>query len=209
MSSTDEPIGPEPRPDEETLTEWLRHVQDDSDLRQEVLRRSQDRLQLIVRRMLRDFPGVDRHEDTGAILNDVLLRMDRAMCAVRLNTSDDFFRLATTHVRYVLLSMARRYRELISRYQTPSPDGSDTLHSAQNEPATTDHQASADLWEELFIQVEKLPDALRQVFELSWYHNMPRNAVSQMLGICEKTVQRRLIRATSLLQDRMDGQLPF
>jgi RNA polymerase sigma-70 factor (ECF subfamily) len=39
--------------------------------------------------------------------------------------------------------------------------------------------------------VETLPDSLRQVFDLHWYHGLPLPQVAGLLGVSLKTVKKR------------------
>ena len=68
-----------------------------------------ERLTRLTRKMLRDYPGVRRWEQTDDVLQNALLRLCRALDDVQPPTVPDFFRLAALQIRRELIDMARRY----------------------------------------------------------------------------------------------------
>src|SRR5262245_62555220 len=59
--------------------------------------------------MLRGFPGVRQWEETSDVLQNVLLRLDRALQAVEVPSPRDFLRLATAQIRRELIDLARHH----------------------------------------------------------------------------------------------------
>ena len=53
-----------------------------------------DRLARLARKMIRGYPGVYRWEESGDVLQNALIRLDRALRTTMPPTSADFFRLA-------------------------------------------------------------------------------------------------------------------
>ncbi len=81
----------------------------DASARDELLAHAADRLTRLTRKMLRDFPGVHRWEQTDDVLQNAALRLCRALGEVQPPTAADFFRLAAAQIRRELLDLARRY----------------------------------------------------------------------------------------------------
>src|SRR5262245_54185026 len=103
-----------------TIEHWLqRQRAGDPAARNELLRHSRERLRLLTRQMFRGFRHVHQFEETSDVVQNVLLRLDRALSAVDVPSSRDFFRLAASHIRHALLDLARRY----SRQAPPGPGG--------------------------------------------------------------------------------------
>src|SRR5262245_57545794 len=80
------------------------------DARDDLIRRVQQRLEHLTRKMLRGFPAVQRWEDTGDVLQNALIRLARALEAVNPTTTREFFGLAAEQIRRELLDLARHYR---------------------------------------------------------------------------------------------------
>src|SRR5919201_1947156 len=77
--------------------------------REELLAATCERLRRLTRKMLRDYPGVRRWEETGDVLQNALLRLCRALRDVTPPTARDYFRLAALQIRRELLDLARHY----------------------------------------------------------------------------------------------------
>ena len=87
------PSGPEGRPLLRTtsLLEMLTRYRDgDTAALDELLRRLGERLGRLARHMLRRFPVVRQREQTDDVLNSALLRLTRALRAVRPSSTADF-----------------------------------------------------------------------------------------------------------------------
>ncbi len=67
--------------------------------RDELIAVAADRLRLLTRQMLRDYPDVHRWEQTDDVMQKAVLRLCRALEAVPLATVRDFFRVAALQVR--------------------------------------------------------------------------------------------------------------
>src|SRR5947209_20380976 len=65
----------------------------------ELLTHAGERLTRLTRKMLRDFPGVHRWEETDDVLQNSFLRLSRALGELQLPTVADFFRLAAVQIR--------------------------------------------------------------------------------------------------------------
>ena len=69
---------------------------------------------------------------------------------------------------------------------------------------TTDPAAQLELHE----CVERLPDDQRTVFELRFYQGMKQVEVAKLLGVAEKTVSNRWLKARSRLADALEIEAP-
>ena len=60
------------------------------------------------------------------------------------------------------------------------------------EPADTTHEPQGlARWTDLHRAIAALPDAEREAFDLLWYHELPQAEAAALLGISERTLQRR------------------
>src|SRR4029077_21278671 len=82
----------------------------DSAARDDLIRRCSRRLELLTRKMLRDFPAVRRWEETGDVFQNAAVRLVRALNAVTPTSTREFFGLAAEQIRRELVDLARHYR---------------------------------------------------------------------------------------------------
>jgi RNA polymerase sigma factor (sigma-70 family) len=174
-----------------------------------------ERLQALARRMLRDYPAVRRGgEETGDVLSAAYQRLDRAMrdegVLAQMRTPRDFLRLATLQVRRELRDLADRQRVRQRHFTAPPLPGDDASLTAAAPPVDeTASPTKLALWSDFHRQVEQLPDDEREVFELLWYQELSQADAAQVIGVAEKTVQRRWLAARLRLHDLLGGELPF
>jgi RNA polymerase sigma-70 factor (ECF subfamily) len=170
----------------------------------ELIRRSEERLRLLVRRMLHTFPDVRAHEQSGDVLQNALIRLTRALREVRPDSTADFFRLAAEQVRRELLDLARYHRRR-SGVNQPLPDGSSPLDPIDpNAPDPRD----LDRWQALHEAVNRLPGELREVFGLTFYHGWTQSEMARLLGVSDRQVRRLWRHACFRLNELLGGDLP-
>jgi RNA polymerase sigma-70 factor (ECF subfamily) len=180
--------------------------------RAELLRLSQERLQILTRRMLRRFPGVRRWEQSDDVLNKVLLRLHRALEQVTFESTRDFLAIAAEHLRRELLDLARHYfgpNGIGANHATPAAgragfalDALDARAAAADDPVT---QAS---WHELHEKVAALPREVREIVDLHWYHGLTHPEVAALLDMSVRTVRRRWDTARLLLAEMLRDDSP-
>ncbi len=140
--------------------------------------------------MLRGFPAVKRWEQTNDVLSRVVITLLTALKSVRPASTREFLGLASCHVRWALL---RLKKELIENsdgpgYRHQSPGS----YEGEWPPAVA--CTNQPLWKIQHL-VEKLPDPVREVFELHFYLGLPKNDIASLLELDARTVQRRWLAA--------------
>jgi RNA polymerase sigma factor (sigma-70 family) len=172
-----------------------------------------DRLARLARRMLKDYPGVARWEQSDDVTQNALIRLDRALKAVTPSTARDFFRLAAAQVRRELIDLARHYY---------GPCGLGAHHSSRvgmddspGEPGLAPNSADSTRdperlagWAEFHEAVESLSEADRELFDLLWYQGLTQAEAASILGVSARTVNGRWLAARVRLSDALGGQLP-
>jgi RNA polymerase sigma-70 factor (ECF subfamily) len=174
----------------------------------DLLRRTQDHLARLARRILRDYPEVQRWEQTDDVLQEALVRLCDAVKAVRPADPKHFFRLCATHVRRRLIDLARRYggRPAVG---PPVESGSDSTPGPSPEPAdSTNEPGRLAAWAEFHAQVEALPEDDRDLFDLLWYQDLSQAEAAAVLGANVNTVKDRWRRARRRLLAACGGRLP-
>ncbi len=173
---------------------------------------STERLTRIAAKMLKDFPGVGRWEQSDDVAQNVVIRLDRALRSVTPATPRDFFRLAAAQVRRELIDLARHYygpQGMGAHHATQAPcQGSAAADLARSPIQSTYDPSRLAAWAEFHAAVESLSDSDRELFDLLWYEGLTQAEAAAMLGISERTVHSRWLAARVRLSDTLGGQLP-
>ena len=185
----------------------------DDSAREALLRCARDRLALLAHKMLRGFPAVRRWDETDDVLQNSMIRLDRALLAVAPATIQDFFRLAATQIRRELIDLARRYSGPEGLGANCESWGQGDLDGESNGPAAKAADLSGEpsriaIWTEFHQRVGELGEEDREVFDLLWYQGLTQSQAAAVLDVTERTVSRRWIAARLRINALMKGQLP-
>jgi RNA polymerase sigma factor (sigma-70 family) len=172
-----------------------------------------ERLTRLARKMLRGYPQVQRSEETDDVLQNALMRLQRALETTSPVSVRSFVNLAAVQIRRELIDLARHY---------DGPNGMGAHHESQvltngwrESPeeqiaaADTNDPERFEAWTRFHRTVESLNDEDREVFDLLWYQGLTQGEASEVLGLSEKTVNRRWVAARMRLGMALGGQLSF
>lgn len=167
----------------------------DADAREQLIVHSCDRLQKLVRKMLKQFPRVKRWEETDDVYQNVVLRLMRALREMQPESVRHFLSLSATIIRRELCDLARHYY---------GPEGAGAHHvsdmgasaTAMDRPQPDRSDRSNDpgrlvAWRELHERIAGLPEEEREVCDLLWYQGLSQPAAAKLLEISERTLKRR------------------
>ena len=158
-------------------------------------------LRLGAHQMLRrQFPHVGRWEETDDVLQRAMLRLYQSLEAVTLQSGQHFHNLAATQIRRELIELARHYygpQGQGTKHETDhASDGAEGRRPPKHDPADWSAEPSSLAeWAELHRRVEQLPPAEREVVELRWYQGLTPAGATEVLGVTDRTVRRRLVAA--------------
>ena len=185
----------------------------DAQARDDLIRRARERLSRHTRHMLRGFPGVRRWEETDDVLQNALIRLDRALSAVTPESARHFWNLAA-------LQITRELHDLADHYQGPHGHGANyhtdggraesegCLRSLRHNPDAEGELASLAEWTLFHEQIQALPEAEREVVGLIWYNGLSQQEAAVVLDTSVRTVKRRWQSARLLLARRLYGERP-
>lgn len=79
---------------------------------------------------------------------------------------------------------------------------------ASNQTAVTDydvqlHEVESDIFEQIFLAVETLPEECSKVFKMSYLENLDVKTISEMLGIATSTIMTQRQRAKKILKSKL------
>jgi len=167
----------------------------------DILTRSARRLQILCGNLLyREYPRLTRpplNLQQDELLSALVERLMRALHAVRPGSVRQFFALANQHMRWELNELARRLdgqpraQELL--------EGLAVAPSAASSAGATDVPTPDML--RILQAIADLPEDEREVFDLVRIQGLSHGEVATLLGVSNKTVQRRLQRGLLLLAE--------
>jgi RNA polymerase sigma factor (sigma-70 family) len=170
----------------------------------ELLERAVGRLRLLCATFLyKSYPRLTRppvNLETDELLGGVVAGLLTALRTTRPPTVRRFFALANQHMRWQLNDLARRLDE-----RPVAAALEDTRVAAP--PASTASGLSPD-GRRMLGAIDDLPEDEREVFDLVGIQGLTHAEAAAVVGVSEKTVQRRLNRARLLLAERLADLRP-
>jgi RNA polymerase sigma-70 factor (ECF subfamily) len=168
-----------------------------------LLDRAVRRLQLLCANLLyRSYPRLMQpplNLQPDDLLSGVVERLLKAMREVHPQTVRQFFALANQHMRWELNDLARRLDE-----QPAAVELNEALVPA---PFSTESGLSPES-RRMLDAIDGLPEEEREVFDLVRIQGLTHTETAEVLGVSQKTVQRRLSHGLLLLAARLDDMRP-
>jgi RNA polymerase sigma-70 factor (ECF subfamily) len=170
----------------------------------ELLERAVGRLrQLCVSFLYKSYPRLTRpplNLEADELLGGVVARLLTALQTTRPATVRQFFALACQHMRWQLNDLARRLDEQPAVASMPEA-------GVAGPPMSTASGLTPD-GRRMLGAIEGLPEDEREVFDLVGIQGLTHAEAAGVVGVSEKTVQRRLNRARLLLAERLADLRP-
>lgn len=157
----------------------------------ELLTVTNNRLRHLAQKKMAGFERVRSEAETDDILQEALLKLNRALHACPPQSSYEYLGLAALQIQRVLLDLARRVHDKESTKidtdaATPDTDGIPT------DDMVSFHEA-----------VTLLPDPLQSVFRLHYYLGIKQDDIARQLQIDRTTVSRQIRKASLLIMQRL------
>jgi len=197
-------------PDEPTTVVIQRYLDalpgdaDSETIIRELLERVVGRLRLLCANLLyRSYPRLTRppvNLETDELLGGVVAGLLNALRTVRPASVRQFFALANQHMRWQLNDLARRLDQQAAAGALPES-------GVAAPPSSMGSGLSPD-GRRMLGAIEGLPESEREVFDLVGIQGLTHPEAAAVVGVSEKTVQRRLNRARLLLAERLADLRP-
>ncbi|RLS41201.1 MAG: sigma-70 family RNA polymerase sigma factor [Planctomycetota bacterium] len=179
----------------------------------ELIRRVIGRMEKLTRKMLHSFQGVRQWEQTGDVLQNVLIRLLNTLRKLRPQDTRAFFCLAAEHVRRELIDLNRHYqgahglgKNQVVHDFSPGEDN----RAAGPQPVDSGPGAEElERWQAFHEAVGHLASDEREVFSLVFYHGWKQTQIAELMKIHERTVRRIWQAACLHLNDAIGGELPL
>jgi RNA polymerase sigma-70 factor (ECF subfamily) len=170
----------------------------------DLLERAVSRLRLLCASLLqRSYPRLTQpplNLETDELLDGVVAGLLTALNKVRPENVRQFFALANQHIRWQLNDIARRLDE--------QPRGSPLAESRVAAPPSSADSCLSPDGRRMWQAIDGLPEDEREVFELVCIQGLTHAEVAGVVGVSEKTVQRRLNRSRLLLAEQLADLRP-
>jgi RNA polymerase sigma factor (sigma-70 family) len=170
----------------------------------ELLERAVGRLRLLCTSFLyKSYPRLTRppvNLDADELLGGVVAGLLTALQKTRPPTVRRFFALANQHMRWQLNDLARRLDE--------QPVAAELAEAGLAAPPQSTALGLSPDGRRMLEVIEGLPEDEREVFDLVGIQGLTHPEVALVVGVSEKTVQRRLNRARLLLAERLADLRP-
>jgi RNA polymerase sigma factor (sigma-70 family) len=170
----------------------------------ELLERAVGRLRLLCTSFLyKSYPRLTRppvNLDADELLGGVVAGLLTALQKTRPPTVRRFFALANQHMRWQLNDLARRLDE--------QPMAAELAEAGLAAPPQSTALGLSPDGRRMLEVIEGLPEDEREVFDLVGIQGLTHPEVALVVGVSEKTVQRRLNRARLLLAERLADLRP-
>lgn len=186
----------------------------DPSARDELLAESEQRLRHLASKMLKQFPHLVQQGrvETGVVLNDAMMRLHNCLDQLELDSPEKFIAVAANNIQFSLLDLARKYKAEIKAFRNAAPHDGGPPDVRRNagaiagspldgmeqiaDPASLDRdELSEEDWADFHLAVATLPADELSVFTLRYYSDRSREETAYALGVTEKTVSRRFVRA--------------
>lgn len=182
----------------------LRTQEGDSDALNSLIERSGTRLRSLARHMLNGSPALRRWTGSDDVLQNSLIRLVRALEAVKPTSSRDFFGLAALQMRRELIDLARHFFGPRGHGANHESGSDERLLDAgvKSEPNQPDVLAQ---WAELHEHIGKLPEEQREIVDLIFYQGLNQAETAEVLSVSVRTVQRRWHAVLLKLNEFLEG----
>ena len=171
----------------------MSRMRQEPEVRNDLFRLVQGRLNRLARRMLRDFPRLAALTEADDILQNASMRLLRALETLTPATTREFFQLVTVHLRRELIDMSRKHFG-------PLGQGSNEVLVSATEGSRSGYSPiefvrdtgcrELEFWAEFHEKIGELPAQEREVFSLTYYHGMTQTEIAEVFGLDERTIRR-------------------
>jgi RNA polymerase sigma-70 factor (ECF subfamily) len=178
--------------------------QDAEPIIRELLERAAGRLRVLCATLLyKSYPRLTHpplNLEADELLGGVVAALLKALRTTRPGTVRQFFALANQHMRWQLNDLARRLDE--------RPADAALAESAVAAAPSSSGSCLTPDGRRMLRAIEGLPEAEREAFDLVRIQGLTFAEAAEVVGVSEKTVQRRLNRARLVLAEQLADLRP-
>jgi RNA polymerase sigma-70 factor (ECF subfamily) len=144
---------------------------------------------------------VHSNEDVAELVQETYFRIMRHTETIQLDA------IARSYLFNTATNVAREFYRRRSRRHASQHVDLGEADSLSNDVAPETHAVWENALQRLKLEVQGLPQALREVVVLHRFQHRAHSEIAQLLGVSIRTVERRMDRAIARLKARMRGIL--
>jgi RNA polymerase sigma-70 factor (ECF subfamily) len=167
----------------------------DVEAKNRLIKLAGNRLTRLARKMLQQFPGVRRLEETGDICQSCAVRLCNSLERMEITSTREFFNVAATLMRRELIDLSRHY-------YGPHGDGKNVVYSPNLADNPEDRPSEGENWADFHVAVESLPQPQRELFSLVFYHGWSKTEAAALFQVDKRTISRWWRSALGMLHRR-------
>jgi RNA polymerase sigma-70 factor (ECF subfamily) len=184
------------------LVDGLR--QGDREAADRLVRAAQERMTALVRARVRNCPVLRRWVEEEDVLQNALIRLQRALLEVCPDSTRSFYNFAAEMVRREAIDLIRKLTRpegLAANLES----NAGRLEGNREPVAPAESPDELAQWADFHEAVQHLPVDVGEPFRLSYYGGLKNVEIAELLDVHEKAVARALRRARLLLAPHLDG----
>jgi RNA polymerase sigma factor (sigma-70 family) len=169
----------------------------------ELLEQSSLKLKNLTRKMFHKFAGLRRWEQTDDVFQNAMMRLNKALQDVKIESARHFYNLAALQIRRELLDLVKKYKaesNFAAHHHTDSHFAKEGGALVNQQPAPS---SDIEKWGEFHMLVEKLPVEEREVVNLIWYQELSQEEAAKILNMSIRTLKRRWQTARNKLYETL------
>lgn len=160
----------------------------------EVLVLCLSRLRTLARRMLAENPQLRCLHDTDDLMQNVAIRLHRALGEVSVQTPHHAMGLAVMHLKRHVIDLVRGLSHLEPHPLDPAVTG-----------RLETHDELLHAWGAFHEAVDALQPHQREAVHFLWYLGLDQEDAARLLGITSRTLRRHWNEARDALRSRLDA----
>ncbi|MFO0864590.1 MAG: sigma-70 family RNA polymerase sigma factor [Gemmataceae bacterium] len=176
----------------------------EEDVRDVLYRRISGRLESLCRKMIGKQPSVRQFEETADVMQNVALRLLRALESARPGSIRELYSLAAELARCEIMDLLRYH--LAQRRCLK--DGGRAVSLEADIAAEGTDAVELDRWHGFHEAVANLSAVEREVFGLVYYHGWSQQEIADLFQVHERTIRRQWHAACLSLKRMLGERMP-
>ncbi|MCY2928213.1 MAG: sigma-70 family RNA polymerase sigma factor [Planctomycetota bacterium] len=179
----------------------------------ELFVRVHERLRKMAELLLRDYKAVGQREEPDDIISRMWRNLEKALLPCDPENSQAFFRVANMKMHQLLRDLSRKYKgpaagplRLSHDGEVPDPNSPEVrMFGGPLPPGAYTWVSDTEELRLLLVAIDRLEDEKeKDLAGYRYYQAMTATAIAEVMGLCEKTIDRRIKKLLEHLRKLME-----
>jgi len=153
----------------------------------ELISHSIDRLYILTRRMLQTFPRLHRWEETDDVFQNAMIRLQKALEQIQIESLKHFYNLAALQIRRELLEMNRVH---FGKFGIGANHKSTNVYQKSIDAELGHPPEELEGWLRFHQAIESLTHDEQEVVNLLYYQGVRQEEAAKILDMPYRTLKR-------------------